>query len=253
MLVAGYGLDNTGFPGTLNFGYAQLDGVDREHDRFVDSGSLAGVGHHLVNLFDTSWEVAIDSGDSGGPDFAASRLKIDNKWYWVPEIVGVHSFGDDSNGNGRTDRGEETWSVQLTPDVVAQIKQAIPRQLRQVARFDIHVMDDSESGPGDTGEWRATLVVNGMAFAFDRNVADGEWVTFDPPYALLGNNTLEIGFSGYEEDGGLFNGKDDTIPALNTTVAVPNLLLGNGLRIKLGEEHGSAAYELFVRFEWSWV
>jgi hypothetical protein len=82
---------------------------------------MLGVGLHLINEF-SEGEAASAPGDSGGPDFRIKLKSVDGKLAWLPEVVGVHSYGTGPKGH-ITVPGDRTASVQVTSELAALIRQ----------------------------------------------------------------------------------------------------------------------------------
>jgi hypothetical protein len=250
LLVVGYGTDNDGNSGSKTFGFATYDRANHEPKDFNDGGSIFGVGPHLINDV-TSGEVAAAKGDSGGPDFLIRHRNIGGQWMWIPEVVGVHSYGEYDHSDPK-----KSASVQITADVKEIIRQLVG--VRQVALdFFLNVTKDGDKDAPftDAGEWNMTLNVNGAPVLsnFRRDFVDaglrlagGERIA---SYSLRLDEAgaLAISFYGIEEDGFPRGGPED-IPRLDVTFKLPSIVPRNGLRSLLGMREGETSYELFVEY-----
>lgn len=251
VIVAGYGTNNTGNDGEFNFGYAVLDAVGKRFH--VDLGdNHPTVGWYLENVYNEG-EVAFQPGDSGGPDFVPVRTLINDQAYWIPEIVGVHSFASDVPFNQfLPGRGLHTASVQITPDVITMVKAAIGKRPTQVAQFDIDISDDGDGFPDGAGEWDARLYVNGLPFDFVNNAVHEGRVYRLGTYEMLGNSAVSFVFSGWERDGFLFN-DDDPIPRFEASLTAPKLFYEQAETQWLPWVTGDVAYRIGVTFKVAWV
>lgn len=259
VLVAGYGTDNSGAAGSFNFGYALLDKVGQRSGGTLKTGH-AEAGMHIVNRWD-GVEASFASGDSGGPAFIVKRSGSTPRW--APEIVAVHSFGPDPNGNGQLDIFEEKWSVQMTPAVAGRIKQLISAEVggpQLIADFKVRVIDDGDSGLAGQGEWAMTLIVNGttIANAQRQDVSEGPFHYPVASTAVTAGSAIQVQFYGYESDANeLFTGDNDIIPLLSTTLTAPtererSILADAELAHSLGTRYGDTEYELLVYFRKAW-
>jgi Ca2+-binding RTX toxin-like protein len=245
LLVAGYGLDNSGDVGNLSFGFARYEQVGFDPADYVpdNHASTAGVGTHLINTVQQD-EASSARGDSGGPDFLVRHRQIGGVWTWVPELVGVHSFGD----------ADRTGSVQVTTEVVDTIRRLVGEPTLKL-RFGVRVFANGDDGISGDGEWWYNLVVNNVAVKWDAfmSTRDGEDLLV-AEYAMARGETgsLRVSFWGYEEDDGFFNGDDEIIPRLDATVGLPQLTVAYDSWISLGRRDGDVAYELFASARWSW-
>jgi hypothetical protein len=253
LLVAGYGLDNAGLSGSLNFGFATYDsvGVDPPDSSAVNSPLLYGIGAHLKNAISPG-EAQVAPGDSGGPDFLVRQRNIGGLWTWIPEVVGVHSYNDETPTGNVT----STMSVQLTNDVVQTIRNLIGLPTT-VVQFFVRVIDNGDGDSAGAGEWRINLNINGTPVARERSLDTYEGI-LNSRYsagryeiAANENGPISVSFWGYEADDGFFTGGDDDIPRLDATTLLPSLN-ATPLERSLGERHGDTAYELFMRLETVW-
>ncbi len=249
ILIAGFGINNSGNDSTLSHGTATIDEV---LGNVVTNNPQLGQGPLLVNNFKDG-EAAIDHGDSGGPDlFAVASKDASGNTIWTPQVVGVHSFVNDVNGDNKTTVGEDTYSVSVDAAVRNAIYETIPPPV-YVADITLKVTDDGDGGLAGVGEWQMSLVVNGVSKSIrrdydDSNIVSATDVLWRVPVQNIG--TLHIQFGGSELDSGPFN-DDDPIAALDIRQTVPKTVL-SPFSVQIGSGGGGTAYKMFVTFGMTW-
>ena len=245
VLVVGFGEDNEGNSGSKNFGFASQEVVNVDPLDFIPSNSpnVHGVGEHLTNYVSED-EAAFASGDSGGPDFAVRQRRISGQWLWVPEIVGVHSYGT----------SQSTSSVQLTSEVRSLIHKFIGQRRLQM-EFYLYVRDDGDHSGNGAGEWYMNLEVNDVPVLHEHyrefhdnilRVGLGERIA---EYELAEQETgrIKVSFYGREDD---WITSDQEIPRLDATFDVPRVVPTIGQWTRIGSVDGQdTAYDLYVQYK----
>jgi Ca2+-binding RTX toxin-like protein len=267
LLIEGYGLTNDGKSGNLSFGFAKMDATLATPDSATqcdptkpDSARL-GVGEHLVNTYRSPhFKAAIAAGDSGGPDFVPTVVRATEGNYIVPVIHGVHSFIIDADKDGRPDPDTNTWSVQLTTEVVDTLKGLIGAPAI-LADFQLQVTDNGDGDTAGSGEWDVTLTVNGQQFfgalgdkcKYDFSVSEhNDWRTY-LTVKLHGQPELNVRFEGMECDDGFLTGGDDIIQAVaKNGIKVPAKFFGRPIAENVGQGIGETSYKLRIAFREEW-
>jgi len=260
VLAVGYGINNAGGIGTRNFGYTTIDGFYRgaRTDTDANGNPWRYNGPFVKYRYDRG-EVAITTGDSGGPDIAPIRSIDDHgNVMWIPAIVAVHHSGQNSidiDGDGDNDIpaiGDMTHSATITSDVAATIRQFIPASPEPALVFEqIMVLDDGDSNVSDSGEWHYTIEVNGLHMGFERSFDDGNLYPIGTTFHVGWTSQVEIAFYGKETDDGFFTGDDDEIKRWEDRVMVPTRNLGWRRLIMSGSVLGEdTAYQVVFSIGW---
>jgi Trypsin len=223
----GYGLNDSIFSssprleeisGQRRFGIRKVDGTDDNpvSEVLPDGTPIPG----LQIVFESvRGAAASQHGDSGGPDF---RWAGKMNGLSIPEIIGVHSYGEtsasrivyDSSGRSHDVKyskyGDSSASVMLTSSVRDEIMAAMQEDFMMVnpsLSFQLYISEDGDGGDifSGSGEWVIDISISGGAtynsgtYSFD--AADRG--IFNPVPTLGANLDQLIAFKmfGYEDDG----------------------------------------------------
>jgi hypothetical protein len=84
----------------------------------------------------------------------------------------------------------------------------------------IKVLADGDSSISGSGEWHFALQINGITYRFYRAFDEGTY-KLGFVFNVDWTSRVDIAFSGYEGDDGLFTGGDDELGRWETSMPLP--------------------------------